>query len=335
MVEVPEAAPVVDEWRRQHTYDGPLGVPAHVTLLYPFVPAEEIDEKVEERLGAIAGEAEPFEFVLRRTERFQQEILYLAPEPSEPFLRLTEAIAAEWPEYPPYEGEHDTVIPHLTVAHGDEPLLDEIAEDVEPQLPIRVRASEAHLLEEGADGFWSRRRAFLLGALLLLVLALAGCGSGGSGAVAHVNGKPITQEQLDALVDHFRNEAKAEGRPFPEGGTAVFRHQRNALLGLLVYREELRQAADRLGVGVSEDEISKRLAAAVSEEQEQSGDSFAHDSIEAQLFYEHLFRKVTRRVKAMSPRELSGERLRVMKAFVAKVQREARVRYEPGFAPSS
>src|SRR5919197_629007 len=157
VIEVAAAAPAVDAWRRRFTYDGPLGVPAHVTLLYPFVPPERLDDEIEAKLGAIIRRAEPFEFVLGRTERFP-ELLYLAPERREPFLHLTEAIAGAWPEPPPYEGVHDFVIPHLTVAGAEERVLDEIAKALEPELPIEARASEALLLEEGEDGFWRKRR---------------------------------------------------------------------------------------------------------------------------------------------------------------------------------
>jgi 2'-5' RNA ligase len=157
VIEVAAAAPAVDAWRRRFTYDGPLGVPAHVTLLYPFVPPERLDDEIEAKLGAIIGQAEPFEFVLGRTERFP-ELLYLAPEPPKPFVQLTEAIAAAWPEHPPYEGVHDVVIPHLTVAGAEDRVLDEIAKALEPELPIEARASEAVLLEEGEDGFWRERR---------------------------------------------------------------------------------------------------------------------------------------------------------------------------------
>jgi 2'-5' RNA ligase len=164
VIEVPEAAPAVDEWRRQYTRDGPLGVPAHVTLLYPFVPPERLDEEVEAKLGDVIGEAEPFDFALRRTDRFSEQLLYLAPEPPEPFLRLTQAIAAAWPEHPPYEGAHETVIPHLTVASADDPVLESITAALERKLPIHARATEALLLEEGEDGFWRPRLAFRLGA---------------------------------------------------------------------------------------------------------------------------------------------------------------------------
>jgi len=335
VIEVPEAAPFVDDWRRRYTEDAPLGVPAHVTLLTPFVPAERIDEDVEERLAVIVGREEPFDFVLSRTARFDEPLLYLPPEPAEPFVRLTEAIVAEWPEHPPYEGIHETVVPHLTVAQAEEVVLDEIGQTLEPHLPIDARATEASLLEEGEDGFWQRRRTFLLGAALAAVLALAGCGSNSGKDVATVGSTPITQKQLDALVDHFRKEAEAEGRPFPENGTDAYRVQRNDLLGLLVYREELRQAARRLGVTVDEDEISKRLATAGQQEAEQNGDSYAHDSIEAQLLSERIYRKITRPVDAKTAEELSAKRNKVMAEFLARLQHQTRVRYEPGFAPSS
>jgi 2'-5' RNA ligase len=156
VVTVPEAEPVVGEWRRQHTHDAPLGMPAHVTVLYPFVPSEQLGE-VEERLAEIAAAAPSFELLFARTARFP-EVLYLAPEPAEPFVALTAAIAVEWPDYPPYEGVHETVIPHLTVAESeDATLFDRIATEVEPHLPIETRVREASLFVEDDAGRWHER----------------------------------------------------------------------------------------------------------------------------------------------------------------------------------
>src|SRR3954449_12089387 len=96
----------------------------------------------------------------------------------------------------------------------------------------------------------------------LCVALLAGCGGGGSKPVAHVGSQQISEQQLDALVQHFRREAQLEGKDFPKDGTSGFVQLRNQLLGLLVYRAELRQAADRLGVEVDQDAVSQRLPAA-------------------------------------------------------------------------
>jgi 2'-5' RNA ligase len=157
LVHVPEAEPVVGEWRLRHTHDAPLGIPPHVTLLFPFVPADGLGPKVEERLARLLGEADAFDVAFARTSRFP-DVLYLEPQPSEPFAGLTAAIAAEWPEHPPYEGVHDTVIPHLTVAEGnDEELFERIRADVEPKLPLEARVTEAQLYVEDAAGHWHER----------------------------------------------------------------------------------------------------------------------------------------------------------------------------------
>ena len=162
LVRIPEAEPVVGDWRLGHTYDAPLGVPAHVTLLFPFVPADELTGEVEERLEQVISDANPFDVTFARTARFPG-LLYLDPEPSQAFSALTEAIAAEWPEHPPYEGEFDVVIPHLTVAESaDEALLERIQADVETALPLRSRVSVTQLYAEDAAGRWHERRSLPL-----------------------------------------------------------------------------------------------------------------------------------------------------------------------------
>jgi 2'-5' RNA ligase len=162
IVTVPEAEPVVGEWRLQYTLDAPAGVPAHVTVLFPFVPSEQAGE-VEKRVAEIVVTAPAFDLVFARTARFP-ELLYLDPEPAEPFVALTQAIAAEWPEHPPYEGAFATVIPHLTVAESeDSALLDRIAAEMEPNLPVETRVREASLFVEDEDGRWREQGRLPLG----------------------------------------------------------------------------------------------------------------------------------------------------------------------------
>ena len=162
VVHVPEAEPVVGGWRRAHTYDAPLGLPAHVTILYPFVPRAELTE-AEPRLAELVARHEAFDATFARTARFP-DLLYLEPQPAERFLRLTEAVTAAWPEHPPYEGAHEIVIPHLTVAESeDASLLDSIASEVEPRLPIRQRVDAASLFVESDDGRWREHSRLPLG----------------------------------------------------------------------------------------------------------------------------------------------------------------------------
>ena len=170
----------------------------------------------------------------------------------------------------------------------------------------------------------------------LTVVLLGGCGGNGNPTVAKVGDESITQKQLDPVVAHFRSEAQREGKSFPDEMSAGFRQLRTRLLGLLVYRSELRQAADRLGLKVTDSEISKRLATSAGGEQEGgSGDTFPRDSVASQILYERIFDRVTRNVKARTQAELSARRNKAMADFVARLQRQAKVHYEPGFAPGS
>jgi 2'-5' RNA ligase len=125
--------------------------PAHVTINVPFVPLDELDvDAVRELVAARPA----FEFVLDRVERWPNGIVWLHPEPSEPFAQLIRAVSARWPDYPPYEGIHDEVIPHLTVS--------ETVVDVDPPLPIAARADEVTLIEEEVSGVWVERMRFPL-----------------------------------------------------------------------------------------------------------------------------------------------------------------------------
>jgi len=175
--------------------------------------------------------------------------------------------------------------------------------------------------------------ALVVGAAVLASVLLRG-GGHDNPTVARVGGEPITQKQLDPVVDHFRLEAKAEGKPFPDNGSAAFRRVRNRLLDLLVYRTELRQAAARLGVKATEVEVVRRLQGSGSAEPgEAIRDSFEYGSVEAQLLLERISAKVTSGIKAPTRAELAARRNRALSRYLARVERETQVRYEPGYAP--
>jgi len=154
IVPVPEAEPAVSALRREHDPSAALGVPAHITILVPFAPPEEVDEQ---GLADLLGLFPAFDFVLDRIERFEdgEGAVWLHPQPSAPFVDLTAAVEQRWPEYPPYEGAFDEPIPHLTISAW--PV------DANVPLPIACRARTVLLIEESEeDGRWSERRAFPL-----------------------------------------------------------------------------------------------------------------------------------------------------------------------------
>jgi 2'-5' RNA ligase len=92
-------------------------VPAHVTILYPFVEPGRFPEHLG-RLRSVVGAFEPFAFTLAEVRSFGEEVVYLSVEPERPFLELTDAIVAAWPEYQPYGGAILEPIPHMTIAVG-------------------------------------------------------------------------------------------------------------------------------------------------------------------------------------------------------------------------
>ena len=80
---------------------------------------------------------------------FGKEVLWLAPQPDEPFRVLTQTVSAAFPECPPYQGAYDDVIPHLTV--GDRPAggvrdLRAAEAEVLRWLPIQARISRVWLM---------------------------------------------------------------------------------------------------------------------------------------------------------------------------------------------
>jgi hypothetical protein len=134
----------------EHDWSAARGVPAHVTVLFPFAAGADVDEVA---LAELFAERPSFAFTLERVET-RGGMVWLLPEPSRPFEELTQAVWRRWPEYPPYEGAHETVVPHLTVS--------ETPIEVDLQLPIASRAGAVTLLEEQPNGTWTTRAAFSL-----------------------------------------------------------------------------------------------------------------------------------------------------------------------------
>jgi hypothetical protein len=147
MVPVPEAEPQIGELRLAHDPSAAHGVPAHVTILFPFLDPDALDEAA---LADLISGFPAFDYELDRVERFPEGAVWLHPSPSVPFVDLTAAVFQRWPECPPYEGQFDEVIPHVTIS--------ETPIDVQLQLPIAARAREVMLVEEDeTSGHWIAR----------------------------------------------------------------------------------------------------------------------------------------------------------------------------------
>ena len=150
--------PELEELRQHHDPMAPFGVPAHVTLLYPFLPSADLTPAVRRRIARLTRDVRPFDVGFEKTGRFPG-VVWLAHEPAEPFVALTELLAAAFPDHPPYEGAHDEIVPHLTLGLGAEGVLGRVARSVRagPPFQERVRAIQKHHLL-----MWARDSARIL-----------------------------------------------------------------------------------------------------------------------------------------------------------------------------
>jgi 2'-5' RNA ligase len=162
VVRVPEAEHAVGAWRLEHDSSAALGVPAHVTVLFPWKPNRAITDEDLESLDTVCSRFEPFDAVFTAIED-RGDVIWMRPEPEQPFRNLTTAVWERWPEHPPYEGRFDDVIPHLTIADGElHGLSARIESSVGPHLPIRTPVNAIDLLAFEA-GRWTTHRTFELG----------------------------------------------------------------------------------------------------------------------------------------------------------------------------
>lgn len=157
------------ELRIRETRDGPAGVPGHVTLLYPFVPPGAITAGVLAAVAGVIAMAQSLDIRFRTVRRWapgggaSEGVVWLDPEPSAPLVELIGALSKAFPDYPPYGGMHDTVVPHVSLAAIDRRHQAAAEAEARRWLPFRRRVGAATLIVEGRDGRWRTRRRFPFG----------------------------------------------------------------------------------------------------------------------------------------------------------------------------
>ena len=143
-------------------------MPAHVTILSPFLGDERLDPRVYDRLAGICASEPAFDVELVAVRRWVASdigpgVVWLEPAPAEPFVRLTRAIWAAFPDCPPYGREDDDLEAHLTIAIDDPGRFGAVEGEAARFVPFRRRARSVSLLVQGDDGRYRTRRRFPLG----------------------------------------------------------------------------------------------------------------------------------------------------------------------------
>jgi len=159
------AAAGVERFRRRLDPSSRYGMPAHVTVLFPFVSPAEITDDVEEELRTVFAGHPSFDFALSDVRWFDDRVVYLAPTPAEPFRQLTMSVWDRFPACLPYEGAYPDVVPHVCIGE-DAPgiLMRGAGWLVGRRLPLQGRVTEVWLMTVGdPEPTYRLRTAFPLG----------------------------------------------------------------------------------------------------------------------------------------------------------------------------
>jgi len=132
----------------------------HVTLLYPFLPAEKFAEAEPDLEAACRGLA-PFRVRLARFNYFAgPKTAWLDPEPGETVRRLQEALQSRFPEFDDVTRFPNGYCPHLSVGQGPPELTAKLQAT---WTPIEYEAREIALIRrDGPDDPFRVHRAFPL-----------------------------------------------------------------------------------------------------------------------------------------------------------------------------
>ncbi len=164
-VHIPEVEPLVARFRDKYDPTAAKGMPAHITINYPFVPGVSPNVNLYQELTDLFSKMDSFAFTFNHFGRFPG-VIYLEPEPIVPFKELIEKVGDRFPESLPYAGAFDRVVPHLTIAHAtDEKLLATIEHQLEktaPQyLPMKIRVEQIWFMDN-RSGNWQEQKVFPL-----------------------------------------------------------------------------------------------------------------------------------------------------------------------------
>jgi 2'-5' RNA ligase len=160
VLSLPVLAPALRSWRRRDPA-ARNGMPPHVTLLHPFMDSRAFDDDARARVAAALAGAAPIELTFDRVGRFPGGV-WLEMAAPEPVKALIMALVGAFPDWPPFGGAFDELIPHLTVAQAPPGLCDRMEREVPRRLPLRARAEAVTLFARSEVG-WIPFERFELG----------------------------------------------------------------------------------------------------------------------------------------------------------------------------
>lgn len=151
--------PALEALRRRSVPEARHGLPAHITLLYPFVAPAAVEDSLLARVASVVTRHRAVALRLTGQGRWP-DVLYAGVEPDGPLRALQAGLAAAFPDQPLYGGAF-AFEPHVTVAE-----LSAVAGgmEVDPAwsaLPSAAVATCVDLIVREPSG-WTVRSRFLL-----------------------------------------------------------------------------------------------------------------------------------------------------------------------------
>ena len=164
VIEVGAAETLVGHWRRRHDAAAGRGMPAHITILFPFRAPETIAQEVLQNLATLAARIPRHRYALVAIDEFK-EAIYLRPYPDVWFRNLTQRLFEAFPDCPPYGGAFSDSIPHLTIAQtsgGEAHAALRLALDaaIATSLPVACEANALSLYVNDNSGDWTAAQRF-------------------------------------------------------------------------------------------------------------------------------------------------------------------------------
>lgn len=159
------------------------------------------------------------------------------------------------------------------------------------------------------------KRSLMLAAAALAAVTVVAAGCGGTDevpadAVAVVDGTTISRATLDDLLARAKKSYTAQKRAFPKAGTSEYQSLQTQAVAFLVQREEYAKQAEKLGIDVTEAQVTKKIDEV--RKQYYSGDQAKfekelkaqgytvetlREDVRAQLVTEGIYNKITKDVK--------------------------------------
>ncbi len=153
-------------WRLCKQFGNDLdAIPPHVTLAYPFLPLDRVDTEVIGTLCDVFDEWAPFELHLGTIGWFGTDVTYVEPSSSQTFEELIATLQRTFPDFRPYDGAFDSVVPHVTLSQqGSVADRRALAKLARAYLPFTARATHVWLMSNKRHpDEWSIERIFPLG----------------------------------------------------------------------------------------------------------------------------------------------------------------------------